>query len=126
MKQAKTITIISIFAIAVLAFAASKIVNNKAAPPQNTKVIPSQNDNTSSTGIIQDQALLKVKNLPEVKDYQAMLFKAGTRATFEIEDQNEVWAVHVFEIVENGADVHTATFGWYSVNKNTGVISKDL
>jgi hypothetical protein len=35
--------------------------------------------------------------------------------------------VHVFEIVKNDdGSSHTATFGWYSVNKNTGAAEKEI
>jgi len=53
--------------------------------------------------------------------------ESGKVATIEIEDGGEVWNVHVFEIVkESDGSSHTATFGWYSVNKKTGETKKEL
>lgn len=75
----------------------------------------------------QASAIVKVRALPEVVEYEAMLKNAGKKATFEVEDSEEEWLVHIFEIVsDGGATSHTATFGWYRVNKKTGEIIKDL
>lgn len=76
-------------------------------------------------GVDEQQALAKVKDLPEVQEYQKMLADAGKKATFEVEDQDSEWAVHVFEIVSDGANSHTATFGWFRVDKKTGIIEKE-
>ena len=77
-------------------------------------------------GITGDGAVEKVKNRPEVTKYISDLVKAGKQATIEAEDGGEEWNVHVFEIVkQDDGSSHTATFGWYSVNKKTGKITID-
>ena len=76
--------------------------------------------------VTQEDALAKVKSLPEVMEYEKMLVGAGKQATIEAEDQDDAWGVHVFEVVTNDADTHTATFGWYQVNKQTGVVEKEI
>ncbi len=73
------------------------------------------------------QVLLKVRALPEVAEYEAILGSAGKEASFEAQDEGDGWLVQVFEIVKNDdGSAHTATFGWYRINKKTGEIVKDL
>ena len=56
-----------------------------------------------------------------------MLAESGKVATIVVEDGEDVWNAHVFEIVkETDGSSHTATFGWYSVNKKTGETKKEL
>ena len=52
--------------------------------------------------------------------------KAGSKASFEIQDNGDDWGIQVFEIVKNkGETSHTATFGWYRVNKKTGEVGAE-
>ena len=70
---------------------------------------------------------VKVQSLPEVKEYEKMLAESGKKATIEVEDGGDAWNVHIFEIVkEKDGSSHNATFGWYGVNKRTGVIEKSI
>lgn len=72
-------------------------------------------------------ALFKIKSLPEVVKYEADLKKAGSKASFEVQDDDAHWSIQVFEIVKNGSEPsHTATFGWYTVDKKTGAVEKEL
>ncbi len=65
--------------------------------------------------------------LPEVVKYEADLKKAGKKSSFEAQDDGEEWLIQVFEIVKNDNEPsHTATFGWYRVNKKTGETIRDL
>lgn len=73
----------------------------------------------------QKQALALVKNLPEVQEYINVLQTSGKEATFEVEDLDDDWNVHVFEIVQQEEASHTATFGWYQISKKTGEVKKD-
>ncbi len=74
---------------------------------------------STSAELTKDQALAKVKDLPEVKTYLAKNSK--NVAEFDHEDApTNSWVIHVFY---NGPDL-TATFNWYSVNKVTGDITK--
>ncbi|MDO8561451.1 MAG: hypothetical protein Q7S05_01350 [bacterium] len=75
----------------------------------------------------EDRAVAEVSALPEVRDFENMLAKTGKVAVIEIEGENSDWAVHVFEIVRNDDGTsHTATFGWYRVDKTTGEMEKEL
>lgn len=86
-----------------------------------------QPDDKNASYVNQTQALFKIKTRPEVVKYEADLRKAGKKASFETQDDGEQWSIQVFEIVKNGDEPsHTATFGWYTVNKKTGKINKDL
>ncbi len=76
--------------------------------------------------IDKDQARLKVENRVEVQKYKFDLVKLGSEAQVEIEDLGDEWNVHVFEIVKQGDSSHTATFGWYRVDKKTGKVEKDI
>ncbi|MBI5621555.1 hypothetical protein HY933_01665 [Candidatus Falkowbacteria bacterium] len=78
------------------------------------------------TDITANDARATVQALPEVRQYAEMLTQAGTEAQIVVEDSGEEWNVHVFEIVNNGDSTHTATFGWYRVNKKTGEITRAI
>lgn len=68
-------------------------------------------------------AIEQVRNRDDVVKYEARLKKFGKKASFETTEDIDSWSVHVFEIVKNPGELsHTATFGWYSVNKKTGQI----
>ncbi|OGD33396.1 hypothetical protein A3C78_00710 [Candidatus Azambacteria bacterium RIFCSPHIGHO2_02_FULL_45_18] len=74
--------------------------------------------------ITQEEALAKIKNLPEVQEFMRLLFPK--QAEFEVEDWDTDWAVHVFELVVGENSVHRATFNWYRVDKQTGVVEKEF
>ena len=77
--------------------------------------------------ITAESARAKIESLPEVLEYKKTLAASGKQATIEVEDGDNEWNVHVFEIVkEDGGTSHTATFGWYAVNKKTGKITNGL
>jgi|SRR3989338_1623885 len=77
--------------------------------------------------ITADSARANVVSLPEVQEYQNMLAQAGKQATIEVEDQNDAWAVHAFEVVqEDDGASHTATFNWYRVDKKTGAVEAEF
>lgn len=90
---------------------------------------PGQTTTTDATsGITKDQALAAIESRNEVKEYQKMLTEAGKNAEIEVENGDGEWSVHVFEIVKNDRDgsSHTATFGWYRVDKKTGTVEKEI
>ncbi len=74
--------------------------------------------------VTKEQALLKVKDLPEVREFARLLMPKP--AEFEVEDWETDWAVHVFELIIGENSVHTATFGWYRVDKKTGAVEKEI
>lgn len=71
------------------------------------------------------EAINLVKSRKEVKDYVDRLSKVGKKTTFSVSDDDGVWLIQVYEIVDDG-DGHTATFNWYRVNKETKEISKEF
>lgn len=79
-----------------------------------------------SGDIMEQEALEKIKALPEVAAFISELEEAGKTASFRVEDRGGAWSVQVYEIVVRGESSHTATFNWYNVDKNTGVITKEF
>ncbi|MBI3980986.1 hypothetical protein HY345_03220 [Candidatus Microgenomates bacterium] len=72
-----------------------------------------------SAKITAEQAVEKVRNLPEVRDY----LKNVPNGIVEIDNTMAAeYFVHVYEI----KDRHTATFNWYHVNNKTGDIVSDF
>lgn len=74
--------------------------------------------------VTKEQALAAIKNLPEVQEFVRLV--SPKHAEFEVEDWDIDWAVHVFELVIGENSVHTATFGWYRVDKQTGLVEKEI
>ncbi|MDY6795729.1 MAG: zinc ribbon domain-containing protein [Actinomycetota bacterium] len=68
----------------------------------------------------EDEILTLVLDIPEVMDW----FLEVESPQYEISDENTSFVVHLFEYVEGGSDLpgHTATFGWYAVDKETGEV----
>lgn len=74
-----------------------------------------------------EEARQKIRMRTEVQKYEIEMEKLGSNAEIEVEDLGEDWFVHVFETVEDGGGIsHTATFGWYTVNKKTGAVERDI
>lgn len=78
------------------------------------------------TDISKSGAQSIVEKISEVKDYESLLEKNNKKASFIVEDGGDFWRVQVLEVVNNNGLPHTATFGWYTVNKKTGMAEKDL
>lgn len=74
---------------------------------------------TLSTKISRDQALEKVKKLPEVQQYLKNVPNGKVEVDNELEGE---YNVHVYE-VKNG---HTATFNWYHVSIKSGEVQEQL
>ncbi|HBU28071.1 TPA: hypothetical protein DEB00_03080 [Candidatus Uhrbacteria bacterium] len=83
-------------------------------------------ERSDADGVTQDEAQLEVESRTEVQKYMADLNKLGSKAQITAEDLGDEWNVHVYEIVINGDSSHTATFGWYRVNKKTGEVKTDM
>jgi hypothetical protein len=78
---------------------------------------PSPSSGRELTNCSKAEAVIIVKNLPEVQDYLARV--PNGIVEYDSEDKEAgVWVIHVYEIVENGDEGHTATFDWYNVNKS--------
>ena len=74
---------------------------------------------TGSTKVSRQQAVEKVKNLQEVKEYLKNVPNGKVEVDNELEGE---YNVHVYE-VKNG---HTATFNWYRVSIKSGEIRSEL
>lgn len=129
MKKQTMFAVVGILAVAVLAFFVFRVFqkeNEQAPAPIIKSEVKPDVKNTAQT-IDEAQALSKIRLRTEVVKYEADLAKAGKKATFEAQDDGEEWIIQVFEIVQNkGEASHTATFGWYRVDKKTGKVIKDI
>lgn len=76
----------------------------------------------------QDKAVEIVAALPEVDKFCRQLDAAGKRAMLDpSEEDSNTWMVHVYEVVDDGDGMsHTATFGWFKVDKKTGKVSPGM
>ncbi|MBX9673752.1 MAG: hypothetical protein K2X70_09935 [Candidatus Obscuribacterales bacterium] len=92
-----------------------------------TKVKKPAKSQTAEGKVSDEQAVAKVMLLPEVKEFwqQGQLpanKKMGT-AKIEVEpgdgDDKGNWIVHVYTLMSD----HTATMGWYRVDRRTGAVS---
>ncbi len=68
-----------------------------------------------------------VEDLPEVKAFIQRAQKAGSSVHIDVEpEDSRTWAVRVYEIVDDGGSGHTATFGWYKVDRKTGKVTEGM
>lgn len=75
--------------------------------------------NNKTSVFNEKEAIQKVKNFPEVKDYLKRVPQAQVAVNGE---ENNAYKVQVYEFKDN----HTATFNWYSVEKTTGAVAKEF
>lgn len=75
--------------------------------------------NTQTAAISEDEAIAKVKALPEVIDY---LKRVPNGQVLVNGEEDNSYMVQVYEFT-NG---HTATFNWYTVNITTGGVTKEF
>jgi hypothetical protein len=74
-----------------------------------------------------DDAVAKVKALPDVAEWVATVTAAGGSPRIEVDSEDSAaYTVHVYEIVKQTDDMpsHTATMGWYTVDKTTGNVKE--
>lgn len=113
--------------ILILRGTALKDYSKNLGPVLDKIIFSVQPDDEKNIVLSQAQALFKVKSRPEVVKYEAVLEKAGKKASFEAQADGEDWLIQVFEIVKNDNEPpHTATFGWYRVDKKSGEVVKEL
>lgn len=75
---------------------------------------------TFENGVIsKENAVTKIKALPEVKDY---LKRVPNGQVLVNGEENNSYLIQVYEF----KDGHTATFNWYKVDKETGDIEKEF
>ncbi len=76
-------------------------------------------DNAENNAISKEQAIAKIRALPEVIDYLKRVPNGLIAVNGE---ENDSYSVQAYEII-NG---HTATFNWYKVDKITGTVEKQF
>ncbi len=75
--------------------------------------------NATGEGMSKEQAITKVKALPEVIDY---LKRVPNGLVLVNGEEDSSYMIQVYEV----KDGHTATFNWYSVDKTTGEVKKQF
>jgi hypothetical protein len=75
-----------------------------------------------------DDAIAIIKAQREVVQFMSDLQRAGKVAHVECDSEDtNAYHIHVFEVVnEPGGPSHTATMGWYTVDKKTGKVTNDI
>ncbi len=87
-----------------------------ASPSQETAASPIQ-----ISQISEKEAIEKVRQLPEVKNYLAKVPNAHVQVS-SFDEESGTYSIQVFEVKDN----HTATFGWWDVEKISGNVKKSL
>jgi hypothetical protein len=113
-----------------LAPPASEYVVIVARRPKEGENAPDgSNPPPSPSGLLsEEQALEKVREVAEVKEWLAALERAGKPPHIVIDREEEgSFIVHVYEVVQDSPDQsHTATMGWYRVNRSTGKVTNAM
>ncbi len=73
------------------------------------------------SGISENEAVEKVRQLPEVKNFLATVTNTYVEVS-SFDEESGTYLVQVFEIKDN----HTATFGWWEVEKISGKVKKSI
>lgn len=76
-------------------------------------------DSLENGVVSKEDAVAKIKALPEVIDY---LKRVPNGLVLVSGEKDNAYMVQVFEV----KDRHTATFNWYKVNKTTGEVKKEF
>lgn len=88
--------------------------------PKGDRILSEQPVDSSENGLIsKENAVVKVKALPEVKDYLKRISNGQVLINGE---ENNSYMIQVYEYKNN----HTATFNWYKVDKTTGDVEKQF
>ena len=85
---------------------------------------PAQETTTSQSqisGISNKEAIEKVRQFPEVKNFLAKVTSAHVEVS-SFDEEGGTYLVQVFEV----KDGHTATFGWWEVEKISGKVKKSI
>lgn len=79
----------------------------------------------TSKKLSESEAIKIVSNLPEVKEFEKLLEGVNKPVSFRVIDGNNYWSIQVYEDVKDSeTEGHSATFGWYKVDKNTRGVTK--
>ncbi len=92
----------------------------------STIITASSTEIFSVNPLSSNEALQKVANLPEIKRWLSLFSGPGSTSpstngapVFDISTTTDGYLVHAYESMPT----HTATFGWYDVNSQTGAVS---
>ncbi|HWQ22309.1 MAG TPA: hypothetical protein VN478_06250 [Clostridia bacterium] len=72
-----------------------------------------------------DDAVARVTALPDVAAWIKLVQteSPANRVVIEVDSEDAaLYTVHVYELVQDDAGGHSATFGWYEVVKATGIV----
>lgn len=109
--------IIPLVIVVFLAF--YSLSKNNLSQSQQSSLETLQFGNTANRTITKEDAIVKVKTIPEVVDYIIRVPQAKVEVGGE---ENDSYLIQVFEVVKG----HTATFNWYKVDKTTGEVKKEF
>jgi hypothetical protein len=105
-------------------------------PPATEPAPATQPDTSAAPGTSsapatsEDEAIDRVMARSDVKEWQTLIDQAQasgkrTKAMIQVEGQtDESYTVHVYESIEDPDFPHTATFGWFRVDKATGAVTQ--
>ena len=79
----------------------------------------------------EEAAIKQVSALPEIREWLKAVEAANKNgdqpraANFETHEEGKRFVVHVYEYVGTDEEGHTATLGWYNVDKSTGDVTEE-
>ncbi len=79
----------------------------------------------------EEAAIKQVSSMPDIREWVKDVEAAGKKgdqprsARFEATEEGKRFVVHVFEYVGTDEEGHTATLGWYNVDKATGGVTEE-
>ncbi len=86
--------------------------------------------NTNGGLLTEEEALDRLISWPEIADWSQQITQNAplNQAQFEIVETTPEWyLIRAYETVNNpGEPGHTATFGWYTINRQTGEVTSTL
>lgn len=100
----------------------------KAAPEQPTSTPKEKPTSEIKT---EEAAIKQVSALPEIREWLKAVEAANKNgdqpraANFETHEEGKRFVVHVYEYVGTDEEGHTATLGWYNVDKSTGDVTEE-
>lgn len=111
LKKFLTITLVLFLAVAYLESNMYKRPNNEI-----NSAVEVLSDSNKEKEIGEKKAIKIIKEFLEKNN-------SYVASNIEVDSvDNKYYIIHVYDIIDNGDESHTATTGWYKVNKYTGEI----
>ncbi|UOQ43339.1 hypothetical protein MUN89_15620 [Halobacillus salinarum] len=101
-----------------------KQADEKTNGSEGKETSENKTDSTKSTKLTKEQAKANV-----VAYAQVPIENPNVVVEYELNNENGDWVYHVYEIVIDNPETkegHTATWGWYAVDPNTGYIYNNM